>query len=153
MISKIISGGQTGADRAALIVASEIGIETGGYMPLGFLALDGYHPEFSELYGIKQHSSPKYPPRTALNVKESDGTIRFATNFNSPGEKLTLKMIQQYKKPYFDIDLNNPKDFEELKDWILENNIKILNIAGNTELKSPGIQKFVYDYLIKFFSK
>lgn len=149
MIKKIISGGQTGADRAGLIVAKEMGIETGGWMPFGFIAHDGKHPEFALLYNIKEHKSFKYPPRTAVNVKESDGTVRFASNFNSPGVILTLKMINQYKKPYFDIDINNPVDIDEFRLWLKKNNINVLNVAGNSESSSPGIEFIVKDYLRK----
>lgn len=143
---KIISGGQTGADRAGITIAKDLGLSTGGWMPKGFLAQDGFHPEFAEQFGIQVHSSPKYPPRTALNVKESDGTVRIATDFYSPGEILTLKMIQQYKKPYFDVHPNVTKP-EEFVKWLEENKIKILNVAGNSEKTSKGIYEFAYHFL------
>lgn len=140
---KIISGGQTGADRGALIAARKLGFETGGWMPYGFKAQDGKHPEFKELYGMSEHASPHYPPRTALNVKESDATVRIAMNFESSGEVFTLKMIYQYKKPHFDV---NPLDEEctpeMLANWLREKKVKILNIAGNSERSAPGIQEF-----------
>lgn len=88
LLTKIISGGQTGADMGALKVAKELGLETGGTMPKSFIAHDGEHPEFATLYNIKEHASPKYPPRTACNVRDSDATVRFASNFDSPGENI-----------------------------------------------------------------
>jgi len=152
MLIKIISGGQTGADRAGLIAARNFNIDTGGWMPKGYKAHDGYHPEFSQLYNIKEHSSPQYPPRTALNVKESDGTIQFASNFNSPGELLTSKMIIQYNKPRMLININTKLTKpDDVINWIIENKIKTLNIAGNSERTSPGIQDYVIEFLSEMF--
>ena len=94
MLERVISGGQTGADRGALAAAKAAGIPTGGWMPAGFRALDGEHPEFAELYGVREHADPRYPPRTALNVKESDATLCFATDWDSPGEVLTRRMCE-----------------------------------------------------------
>jgi len=157
MIIKIISGSQCGADIGALIAAKAKGIETGGWIPKGFKTQDGPKPEYKELYNIQEHESDKYPPRTFLNVKESDGTIRIATNFNSAGEKCTLKAIQQYNKPYFDVKVEDVNRFflpleyhpKSAVEWIVKNNIKILNVAGNSEKTSPGIQKFAERYILK----
>lgn len=149
---KIISGGQTGADRAGLEAAKEYGLETGGWVPRGFLAQDGVHPEFVERYGIQEHESPNYPPRTALNVKDSDGTVRFMTNRFSAGSKCTLRMIKQYKKPYFDVNLLDESITpQKLANWITANNIQVLNISGNAERKSPCIGEFVVAFLHDVF--
>jgi hypothetical protein len=153
MLTKVISGAQTGADRGGLIAAKQYGISTGGWMPLGFLALDGNHPEFAELYSIQEHKSPKYPPRTLGNVKDSNGTARFASKWNTPGEKCTLKCINQANKPYIDIEFDEKSDPQILVDWILKKNIRILNIAGNTEQQAPGIEAFVVTYLTAVFEK
>lgn len=123
-------------------------------MPKGFLAKDGEHPEFENLYGMKQTSSNQYPPRTALNVKEADGTIRFARNWHTPGERLTLKLIQDYKKPYLDFNVQ-VMVIESLKEaiaWILYNNIQVLNVAGNSEDSAPGITLPVECFLTDLFS-
>lgn len=156
MIIKVISGGQTGADRAGLVTAKKLGIQTGGWMPKGFLAQDGNHPEFAELYGIKEHESEKYPPRTALNVKGSDGTIRIARNWESAGERLTFKMIRQYKKPFIDVPFLRPGDgvpktVGEVIDWLKFWKIKIVNIAGNSESAAPGIFKYACAFLEDVF--
>lgn len=153
MIIKVISGGQTGADRAGLIAAKALNLETGGWMPKGFKALDGNHPEFAELYGIKEHPSPLYPPRTELNVQEANATIRLAVDFNSPGERCTLKAIQKYNKPYLDIDLNNNQSPTKIGNWILANDFKIINIAGNTESTKPGLQQRVVELLVAVFAQ
>ena len=150
MLKKVISGAQTGADRAGLVAAKIAGLQTGGWMPHGFIAQDGNHPEFVDKYGIQEHSSPKYQPRTAMNVKSSDGTMRFATKWSSPGERLTLKMVNQYHKPIFDVDPNETQP-EEAAKWIIENNIEILNVAGNAEKTSPGIGTFTEGFLFDMF--
>ena len=85
MLRKVISGAQTGADRAALIAAKRFGFITGGHMPAGFLALDGTHPGFADLYGMETTASTEYPPRTRQNVQNSDATLRLAMNWSSPG--------------------------------------------------------------------
>ena len=108
-LQKVISGGQTGADRAGLIAAHSMGMKTGGFMPRGFRAEDGNHPEFADKFDIQEHRSAEYPPRTALNVQMSDGTIRFATNWRTRGEQLTLRKIHEFGIA------NDCRD--EKKDW------------------------------------
>jgi hypothetical protein len=152
MISKVISGGQTGSDIAGLKAAKSLGIETGGHIPKGFLTLDGAKPNYATEYNLIEHSSPKYPPRTALNVKNSDGTILIASNFNSPGTKLTAKYATQYKKPFINIDSNNAISVNVVFDWINKNNIHTVNIAGNSESRSVGIEEFATKYLVELFT-
>lgn len=135
MITKIISGGQVGADIAGLRAAVKLGIETGGWMPKGFRTKEGPHPEYATIYRLQEHESSEYPPRTYLNVLESDGTVRFAANFNSPGERCTLRAINTYMKPHFDVDVEyfrrEDHGYETFRDWIKGQQIKVLNVAGN----------------------
>lgn len=152
MISLVISGGQKGADLGGLAAAKRCGIATGGTIPKGFLTEDGPTPELAKL-GLVEHSSPTYPPRTYSNAKNSDGTIRFASNFNSPGEKCTLKAINYYKKPYIDVDIKNPRPVEEVVEWILANNIQTLNVAGNRESTNRGTFDFVVKYLTEVLTQ
>lgn len=151
MLTKIISGGQTGADRAALITAKSVGLQTGGTMPKGFIAHDGCHPEFAELYNIKEDSSSTYAPRTFKNACEADGTIRFAADFTTAGEQLTLIAATASKKPHFDIDVLGDTSPEQLVEWIIANNIQTLNVAGNSEKSAPGIGEFVNHFLLEVF--
>lgn len=148
---KVISGGQTGADEAGLQAAKAMGLQTGGWMPKGYITQAGNRPDFIDLYGVEEHTSAKYSPRTFTNVRDSDGTIRFARNFESKGEILTLKAITQYKRPYFDIDIDNAPQVVIVREWIRKNKIKVLNIAGNAESRAKGINAFVFDYLTKVF--
>ena len=151
MIKTIISGGQVGADVSGLIAAKKFGIATGGCMPNGCRTLDGPKPEWKEKYNLQEHSSSSYPPRTFLNAKESDGTIRFAYNFGSSGELCTLKALNQYNKPYIDIDIKNPRPIQEVIEWLNKNNIETLNVAGNSEKTFAGMTVFVVNYLSKLF--
>ncbi len=146
-LRKIISGGQTGADIAGLEVAKRSGFETGGMMPFGYKALDGCHPEYRELYGVTYHKSSSYVPRTRANVRDSDGTIRLAYNFSSKGEVCTLTAIHDYKKPHFDVDLSNPPPVSEAVAWLEENEIEVLNVAGNAEQTAEGTHEAATLYL------
>lgn len=141
---KIISGGQTGADQAALDAALKLNIETGGWCPRGCLTEDGPNYDLIKVYKLKETSSDKYPQRTYFNVRDSDGTIRVANDLQSPGQKLTLKAINFYNKPYIDIKLNEDV---EISKWLKDNDIRTLNVAGNRESKCPGIYKYVFDLL------
>lgn len=139
---KIISGGQTGVDQAGLYAAKNVGFPTGGYMPKGFKTQEGNKPEFALKFGIRETNTKSYVKRTELNVKESDGTLRIASNYNSPGEILNLKFIIKHKKPSLSLNLFNIKEENTIKlliKWVKMNNIKVLNIAGNSEKTSPGI--------------
>src|SRR5262245_47209500 len=138
-LERVISGGQTGADRAGLVAAKAAGIATGGWMPKGFRAQDGPRPEFAELYGVKEHASARYPPRTALNVKQSDATLRFATDWDSPGEVLTQQMCNRYARPQLEITPGGSIAPADVVEWLVRNNVRVLNVAGNAERTSPGI--------------
>jgi hypothetical protein len=154
---KVISGGQIGADQAGLIAAARHGIATGGWMPHGFLTLRGPDPELAERFGLQQHRSAAYPARTQANVRDSDGTIRFTTNWETRGEICTRRFIDQHGKPSLDVDIKNPRPVEEVADWIRRAGIKTLNVAGNVEPRSrraqaSGITDFVIDYLRRVFA-
>lgn len=148
MLKKILSGMQTGSDFGGIKAAKILGLETGGWMPKGFMNLTGKHPEYAELYGVKEHESPTYPPRTFLNVKESDATVRFAYDFSTAGERCTLNAIQQYKKPWFDVYVQNPEHPHDLRDWLADNKVEVLNVAGNSHKTWSGMETFVVAYLL-----
>lgn len=138
MIVTVISGGQTGADIAALRAAKDAGLATGGCAPRGFRTKHGLDPQLGSVYSLIELETDAYPPRTFRNVQDSDGTIRFAIDFNSPGERCTMKAINRFKKPYFDVQITmlhpgyelTPKP-EAARRWIRQNKITVLNVAGN----------------------
>lgn len=144
---KIISGGQIGADIAALQFAKSKGIETGGWMPKDFKTRDGNHPEYAEIYGMLETSDGGYPVRTRLNIENSDVTLRFGHNFNTYGERCTARFIRQFKKPHLDIWIN-PIDGETkpdptyVADWLLVYRPEVINVAGNSLHKIEGSVRF-----------
>jgi hypothetical protein len=159
MLELVMSGGQTGADQAGLRIAKQFGIPTGGWMPLDWQTGAGPRPDFEQLYGMKCLHHGGYKERTEANVRLSDGTIRFAADFNSMGEKCTLNAINDNNKPYMDIDINNPLSTPiVVATWIRKNNIKKLNIAGNTQPAKPNakafkITEFTEQFLTELFTE
>lgn len=156
----VISGFQTGADLGGVEAAKELGLKTGGSIPKGFKNHNGNNPEFANLYGAIEHKSPAYPPRTYENAKNSDGTLRFAVDFTTAGEVCTLKGIKQYNKPYLDIRLDkgsnitpNENSIKFVVNWIVKNNIKTLNIAGNSNKTHSLIQTKVKNFMLEVLKK
>lgn len=147
-ILKIISGGQTGADQAGLKVAKDYNIKTGGFAPHDFTTKDGPNRTLLQSrYGLVE-STGGYVQRTGENVKASDGTIRLAVSFTTPGEKCTLNAITKHNKLHIDVYLLDPIPVQEVVNWILNNNIIVLNVAGNTQ-NTLGFNTFklTYEYL------
>jgi hypothetical protein len=142
----IISGGQTGVDRAALDVALQLGMPCGGYCPKGRKGEDGVIPP---KYTLTETKTDKYPERTELNVKKSDGTLILILGKADRGTSLTLELCNRYNKPSLVIDLSNYT--QDVRRWLENNNISILNIAGNRESVSPGIQQKATEFLIQVF--
>jgi hypothetical protein len=133
MITQIISGGQTGADRAGLDTAKRLGIPTGGMAPRGFRTEDGPDLSLRDIYGLKESISSNYSVRTWHNAKHSDGTVLFG-DMSSAGSSETMKACRQTGKPC----LKNPTA-DELVAWIQRNKIKILNVAGNRASRNPAV--------------
>ncbi len=153
MLYKIISGAQTGADIAGLKAAKKFDYETGGFMPKGFKTTDGAKPEWAEEFGLREGAKENYASRTFINVKISNATIRFAHNWKSAGEVCTLKAINIFKKPHFDINLEEPCTIKETMAWVIDNGIGILNIAGHSEKSYKGTEDIVFKYLVKLFQR
>jgi hypothetical protein len=148
-LTKVISGGQTGADRGALEAAKKSNIETGGWAPKGFRTENGPDPSLGELYGLKEHESDDYRLRTLQNILDSDATIIFGTVMNSPGTRLTRRHLKDLKKLNLEIEFGKPRmTSKEVADWILSNKIQTLNVAGNRESVSPKVQAFTELFLL-----
>lgn len=147
LLKKVISGSQIGADIAGLRAAKRYGLSTGGWMPKGFRAKDGFHPEYREMYGMEETEETTYPPRTHLNVVNADATCRFAYNFESPGERATLREIRKIGQPYFDIPLQTPMVVTpvDLGKWLVDNNVRVLNVAGNGDKRIEAqVEEFLH---------
>lgn len=144
----IISGGQTGADRGGLEAAKELGLPTGGYCPKGYLTEDGPDLMLKE-FGLIELKSKSYKSRTVKNIKVSDGTVIFVDvdssgKLKSKGSLLTFNTAVKLNKPV----LVNP-DEAKFKTWLTDNNIQVLNVAGNRESVNPGISNIVKSFLLK----
>lgn len=139
MIKKIISGAQTGADRAALDFAINNDIPHGGWVPMGRKAEDGIIPGH---YEVREAPTSEYSRRTELNVIDSDGTLILSHGELSGGSALTEKLAQKHGKPCLHINLNLLTEFQATVDithWINQNGIGILNIAGSRASNDPKI--------------
>jgi hypothetical protein len=143
MIKKIVSGGQTGADRAALDVAIEMGIRHGGWINRGRKTEDGRLPQ---KYCLKEINSIDYDQRTELNVVDSDGAIIVSHGGLKGGSSQTLTLAKEHNKPCLHIDLNELSEYkaiEIIKSWIEAMGIEILNVAGPRASEDPDIYEAV----------
>jgi putative molybdenum carrier protein len=143
---KVISGGQTGVDRAALDAALTLGIHCGGFCPKGRKSEDGTIPE---KYPLVETRSDNYSERTERNVKTADGTMILIAGNPDRGTQLTIDLCRRHNKSCLVINLNDGKDRVELKSWIKKNKIGVINIAGNRERISPGIHDKAYRFLME----
>ena len=154
MLKKIISGCQTGADRAGLIAAKSCGLETGGYVCTKNKTELGYEPELIALYGLTELNTFDYPKRTLANVNAADATWIFYRGKLEKGSALTLKYCEQLNKKYLDIQLDWLNDITPiLKAFLIKHDVKVLNIAGNRESVAPGIQQEVSELLERVFKQ
>ena len=136
MIARIISGGQTGVDRAALDVALELGLPCGGWCPKGRRAEDGPLPA---RYPLQETPSLAYPPRTARNVRDSDGTLVLTHGEADRGTALTLRLAERYGRPRLVLDLGKVPEPAEVWRWAEAARIEVLNVAGPRESTRPAI--------------
>ena len=159
MVTKIISGGQTGADRGGLDAAIHCGLPHGGWCPKGRKAEDGVIPVE---YQLKEMASPEYLPRTKANVVDSDATVIFTYGPPSGGSLKTITYAHHLEKPYHDVDLSrttHKKAIIEIMMWLAGDEELndydeyvtcppplecILNVAGSRESRAPGIQEAVF---------
>jgi len=151
MIRQVISGGQTGVDRAGLDAALAAGIPIGGYCPRGRLAEDGTIPE---MYPLIELESPESHYRTEKNVLESDGTLIFNKGILSEGTKLTQDFAVKYGKPCLVVQLDEAELVkpEQVIRWLNGQYVRVLNVAGPRESKCQGIYAEVRDYLNTTFA-
>lgn len=151
---KIISGGQTGVDRAALDVAIALDIPHGGWCPKGRLAENNTTIPLE--YNLQETDSADFEERTKFNIRDSDATliiIPVIPNNASDGTQLTINEVTRCKKPFLIIGLNKAFNFDEILIWIIENKITTLNIAGPRESNAPGIYQETFKILKKLFMR
>jgi len=149
MIQKIISGGQTGADRAALDFAIRHNIPYSGWVPKGRKTEDGTLPE---KYHLQEMPTGQYSKRTEKNVLDSDGTLILSHGLQTGGSALTTGFADHHRKPWIHIDLeitSYPEAARMIREWVERSGVKIMNVAGARASKDPMIYHAVMDLLEK----
>ncbi len=139
-VQKVVSGGQTGVDRAALDAAIELGLATGGWVPKGRLAEDGTIPDFYDT--LRETDTSSYSQRTELNVRDSDCTLVLSRGALHGGSLLTLKCAERYRRPVLHVDLgaNSMQEARTLlEDWLAVIDCTTLNVAGPRASSDPKI--------------
>lgn len=136
MIEKIISGGQTGVDRAALDVAMELGVRCGGWCPAGRHADDGPIPA---RYPLQETADIDHTVRTESNVRHSDATLIVYRGDLHGGTAYAVEMARHLGRPVLAIDVEEPPDIEKITDWLRSAQVRTLHIGGPRESSRAGI--------------
>lgn len=145
---KIVSGGQTGVDRAALDFALDHQIPCGGWCPKGRKAEDGPIPE---RYPLQEISTASYSARTKQNVTDSDATLIIYNKIPDRGTKEAIEECLALKKPVLYHAFNGDKNIDQVLSWISYHRVRTLHIAGPRESNEPGIYKKSYRLLEELF--
>ncbi|MBF0356979.1 MAG: putative molybdenum carrier protein [Magnetococcales bacterium] len=153
-LKKVVSGGQTGVDRAALDFANRCGLPSGGWCPKGRRAIDGPIPE--QYSNMKETPSASYSQRTEWNIRDSDGTLIISRGVLNGGTALTNRLAKTMGKPCLILDMDYVDIKKEaacnmLNSWIMQNSIHILNVAGPRERDNAGIYKEALNFLVEFW--
>lgn len=148
---KIVSGGQTGVDRAALDAAQTCGVEAGGWCPQGRQAEDGVIPAS---YPVTELPGAGYRQRTKQNVIDSDGTLIIYFGYLSGGTQETLLFCIQQQKPYLLIDAEEVPEqraSQRIQSFIKQNTISVLNCAGPRASGEPRAYDYCIQVLLQLF--
>ncbi len=150
MSVRIVSGGQTGVDRAALDVALELGIPCGGWVPRGRRAEDGVVPP---IYPMRETRSRAYQTRTRENARDSDATLILTRGAPTGGTAYTVECAESLGRPYFIVDFDAETDCHAVRRWIESNGIGVLNVAGPRASTAPGIYEDARRFLLSLLSE
>lgn len=143
-IEKIVSGGQTGVDRAALDVAQARDIPVGGWCPKGRRAEDG---PISTSYPLRETPAEEYAQRTAWNVRDSDGTLILVAGRPSGGTTLTVEEAVRRGKPFLVRNVTLEPEPDAVLEWLVQYDIRVLNVAGPRASESEDIYERAYVFL------
>jgi hypothetical protein len=135
-VRRIVSGGQTGADRGGLDAGLDLGLDVGGWCPRGRRAEDGRVPD---RYPLRETASAGWAERTERNVVESDATVVLTRGAPTGGSALTLRLARKHGRPSLHVDLAGPAPLGPLREWLASVRPGTLNVAGSRESKAPGI--------------
>ncbi len=146
LVKKVVSGGQTGADRAALDVAIELSIPHGGWCPRGRRAEDGV---IDDRYQLTEMDSDDYSARTKQNVIDSDATLILYSEKLEGGTLLTARYAANIGKPSYRLQLARRSSFLACSQWLIENKVEVLNVAGPRASKDPLIYERARRFLLQ----
>lgn len=146
---RIVSGGQTGVDRAGLEVAIALGIEHGGWCPRGRLAEDGTIPS---RFRLRENDSTDYKVRTGQNVEDSDATLILHERPLSGGTRLTQRLAVRAGRP-LGVFRVGEENVAAVRQWLSECQPEVLNIAGPRESSDRGIEQRATDMLMRVFAR
>ena len=150
MIRRIVSGGQTGVDRAALDAAIEFGIPCGGWCPLGRRAEDGRIPQ---AYPLVETATRDYECRTEWNVRDTDATLILNEGRLTGGTAHTRDFAEKYRRPWILAEPDPARDLERVLQWIAAGGIEVLNVAGPRESTCSGIYGRARCFLRRLLSR
>lgn len=158
MLIKVVSGGQSGVDVAALRAAKGSGLETGGWMPAGFETIDGARPGYAAEFGMREmppapNASAGYRIRTEANVRDSDATYIITNSLDSRGTLATWGAVQRLGRPHRFTDLACVAAVPGVREdvvagtaaWIVEGGFGTLNVAGNRHTDEAAVEAFLRD--------
>ena len=155
-ITKIVSGGQTGADRGGLDAAIHCKLDYGGWIPKGRKAEKGIKVPL-EYEHLREHQSGDYLARTEANVVDSDATAVFTHGKPTGGSKKTIDLADKHDRPCLAVDLDRSRSegVDEIAEWLEADcpSNCILNVAGSRESKDPSIGRTVMAWMIDVISK
>src|SRR5262245_60514033 len=140
---KVVSGGQTGVDRAALDVAIELGLPHGGWCPRGRRSEGGAIPD---VYPLRETPESRYEQRTEWNVRDADATLLLYRDDLSGGTAFTFQCVRSLGRSHALVDLAGEPDPRALAPWVAA--FSVLNVAGPRESRAPGIYDEARRYLL-----
>jgi hypothetical protein len=156
-LQRVVSGGQTGVDRAALDAALAGKIPIGGWCPRGRRSEDGQIPAS---YNLKETAARSYAVRTEWNVRDSDGTLVIVQNKVTGGTRLTVDLARRHSKPVHVVYLHGSdagelfldgnsrqEQLSSVVDWLVDHRIRVLNVAGPRASSNAEIYSQALDFL------
>jgi Circularly permutated YpsA SLOG family len=154
-VKRIVSGGQTGVDQAALRAAQTCGLDCGGWCPPGRLCESGIIPSIfplEETPDERSNEALEIPrsQRTEWNVRDSDATLILRPKLRlqeDQGTDWAIRCAGRYGRPLFECDPSDPSALNMITEWLRELSIHTLNVAGPSESSCPGIGDRVYSLL------
>jgi len=150
LLEKVVSGGQTGVDRAGLDAAMAAGILVGGWCPRGKLAEDRRVPD---RYPLTETPRRLYAQRTEWNVRDSDATLILNVGPTlSGGTAITALAVARLGKPSLVVDLDRPPEPAAIRAWLAARGVRILNVAGPRESKAQGVHARARTFLAALFA-